>query len=95
MQTINQWAVPFFYFKWDEQEFYKNALKTVCDEQQSKNSQSGVAPQVKSKLYESQFDFCTIKNPAVEKLTKFIQNSMDRIYYIFRLIQIYLNHLMI
>lgn len=76
MQTINQWAVPFYYFKWDEHEFYKNALKTVCDQQQAQGNTSGVAPEVKSRLYESRFDFCTIKNPAVEKLTKFMQDSI-------------------
>ena len=55
---------------------YKQQLKQVCQDLESKNSQSNVAPSAKRGLYESGFDFVTIPDPAVEALSHWIKDCL-------------------
>ena len=63
-------------FQWAQHEKYKQQLKQVCQDLESKNSQSNVAPSAKRGLYESGFDFVTIPDPAVEALSHWIKDCL-------------------
>ena len=76
MQPINVWPVIMYDFQWAQHEKYKQQLKQVCQDLESKNSQSNVAPSAKRGLYESGFDFVTIPDPAVEALSHWIKDCL-------------------
>ena len=63
-------------FQWAQHEKYKQQLKQVCQDLESKNSQSNVAPSAKRGLYESGFDFVTTPDPAVEALSHWIKDCL-------------------
>ena len=76
MQPINVWPVIMYDFQWAQHEKYKHQLKQVCQDLESKNSQSNVAPSAKRGLYESGFDFVTVPDPAVEALSHWIKDCL-------------------
>lgn len=76
MQPINVWPVIMYDFQWAQHEKYKQQLKQVCQDLESKNSQSNVAPSAKRGLYESGFDFVTVPDPAVEALSHWIKDCL-------------------
>jgi uncharacterized protein (TIGR02466 family) len=76
MQPINVWPVIMYDFQWAQHEKYKQQLKQVCQDLESKNSQSNVAPSAKRGLYESGFDFVTTPDPAVEALSHWIKDCL-------------------
>ena len=76
MQPINVWPVIMYDFQWAQHQKYKQQLKQVCQDLESKNSQSNVAPSAKRGLYESGFDFVTIPDPAVEALSHWIKDCL-------------------
>ena len=63
-------------FQWAQHQKYKQQLKQVCQDLESKNSQSNVAPSAKRGLYESGFDFVTTPDPAVEALSHWIKDCL-------------------
>ena len=63
-------------FQWAQHQKYKQQLKQVCQDLESKNSQSNVAPSAKRGLYESGFDFVTVPDPAVEALSHWIKDCL-------------------
>ena len=76
MQPINVWPVIMYDFQWAQHQKYKQQLKQVCQDLESKNSQSNVAPGAKRGLYESGFDFVTVPDPAVEALSHWIKDCL-------------------
>ena len=76
MQPINVWPVIMYDFQWAQHQKYKQQLKQVCQDLESKNSQSNVAPSAKRGLYESGFDFVTTPDPAVEALSHWIKDCL-------------------
>lgn len=76
MQPINVWPVIMYDFQWAQHQKYKQQLKQVCQDLESKNSQSNVAPSAKRGLYESGFDFVTVPDPAVEALSHWIKDCL-------------------
>jgi uncharacterized protein (TIGR02466 family) len=76
MQPINVWPVIMYDFQWAQHEKYKQQLKQVCQDLESKNSQSNVAPSAKRGLYESGFDFVTVPDPAVVALSHWIKDCL-------------------
>jgi len=76
MQPINVWPVIMYDFQWAQHQKYKQQLKQVCQDLESKNSQSNVAPSAKRGLYESGFDFVTVPDPAVVALSHWIKDCL-------------------
>lgn len=76
MQPITVWPVFMYDFQWAQHKKYKQQLKQVCQDLESKNSQSNVAPGAKRSLYESGFDFVTVPDPAVEALSHWIKDCV-------------------
>jgi hypothetical protein len=57
-----------YQFSWDQHGEYHDNLISVCQTQQQQNRVSGVATSIKQGLYESDFDFFLIQEPAVQSL---------------------------
>lgn len=76
MLEIKEFAVPFFGFEWEEHDQHRTRLKEICHILEEKNSQSGVAPNAKTGLYESAFNFLNIDDPSVIALAEFMNQSI-------------------
>lgn len=76
MQPIQAWSVPMFLFTWDRHSEYQNDLTKVCYQHQAQARTSGVATTVKSELYESDFDFLTDSDPAIQAFLEWARSSV-------------------
>jgi uncharacterized protein (TIGR02466 family) len=74
MQSLPLWSIPIYYFMWDQHDQYRDDLVRVCHDLEDKKYISNVAPEAKSGLYESGFDFVSTPDPAVEALAHWTKN---------------------
>ena len=75
MQTIPLWPTLMYDFQWADHARHRDALREVCYDLERSKRTSGVAPDAKGGLYESEFNFVEIDNPAVVEFSHFVKNS--------------------
>lgn len=60
---------------WSQHQTYQSALLNICYKLQQDRNESGVAPRAKN-LYESDFDFLKLDDPAVKELLEYCRSSV-------------------
>lgn len=60
-------------FEWDDHQANQEELRQLCYSLEKDNYISHVAPDAKSGLYESGFDFITVDNPAVQSFAEWVK----------------------
>lgn len=76
MTPFYVWPVKMYDFRWSEHQKYQDDLKRICDDLEQQRQTSGVATGIKYGLYESDFNFCEIDDPAVLALSHFLKQCL-------------------